>query len=123
MILQSICNDIGMLVEEGKALGLRYSCWTELHPEGSLAKSTELIRRRFEPAWDPSRPYKATPSVLRTLDSREPGAQASMSRDAQLPRQHSLSSGFTKSEQPRRLSISRVSFSHFEDGETETHGS
>lgn len=56
MILQSICNDTKMLVEEEKALGLHYSCWTELHPEESLAKGTELIRQKFELAWDPSRP-------------------------------------------------------------------
>lgn len=118
MILQSISNDIKVLVEGGKALSLCYSHWTilfhrtELHPESSPAKSTELITggSRLPRTFSTKDPTRAKPSVLRTLGSREPGAQASVSTDTQLPHQHSLSPGFTKSEEPRRLTTLQVSF-------------
>lgn len=101
MMLQRESNDIKLLVQEGKALGLCYG-WLE----NTLSEDTASFHSGISPCQEhrahqakvqggeggkllTKDATRAGPSVLRTLGSGGPGAQASVSTNAEPPHKYS----------------------------------
>lgn len=124
MTLQRISNDIKILLEEGKVLGLYSGCWKTLK-NSTLSSELTLPRApsssgngsSLPGALSIKDPTEALSSVLRGLGSTRPWAQGprclASTAFHQVPK-------IGRAEEIRNILGPILSF---EDGETEAHGS